>query len=568
MMNRILYIMNNKFVLKIFFLLLLIILTFFPLFDLFHSGLPVTHDGQDHVARIANFYQNLQEGNFIPRWAGNLNWGYGHPILMFLYPAPSYFASVFRLLGFSFVDSTKMVFALSFILSGFTMYLWLKEEVGEIAGLCGAFLYIYAPYRFVDFYVRGAIGEHVAFIFPPLILYFILKISKKYNFWMFSGGVLSFAGLILSHNAISLMFVPIIFIYIIYLAWQTKNKRFFLLNITLIISLGFGISAFFWVPAFFEGKYTLRDIVTTTDYSSRFVQIKDFFNTEWSYGGTDYLSKQIGIVQWLFIFCSFPVLYIFFNKNKNMGKNKLILLVGSLLIFLSSLFIMTSFSKFLWDNISLLQKFQFPWRFLSLIVFISSAIGGFVLYLFPKKLQIVLLSIVIILLLFTTNTYWKAKEFQYESDGFYSSIYNSTTDTGESSPIWSVRFMEKRADKYMNVLSGKTKIENIKHSSTQHIYKINAITKVKLRENTLYFPGWQVQTNGLLIPIEFQDPNNRGLMTFWLEKGEYILNITFSETKLRLVADIFTIISFIILIIWGILMNMDSNLKKMMIGLR
>ena len=52
----------------------LIILAFLPVASLFSLGLPITHDGQDHVARIANFYQNLSEGNLIPRWAGNLNW--------------------------------------------------------------------------------------------------------------------------------------------------------------------------------------------------------------------------------------------------------------------------------------------------------------------------------------------------------------------------------------------------------------------------------------------------------------------------------------------------------------
>ena len=79
---------------------LLILLSLFPLMDLLHPGLFDAHDSPDHVARIANFYQNLAEGTIIPRWAGNLNWGYGHPILMFLYPLPSYAASLFHFLGF------------------------------------------------------------------------------------------------------------------------------------------------------------------------------------------------------------------------------------------------------------------------------------------------------------------------------------------------------------------------------------------------------------------------------------------------------------------------------------
>ena len=92
------------------------LISIFPLLDLAHPGLPITHDGQDHVARIANFYANLEEGNIVPRWASNLNWGYGHPILMFLYPLPSYVASIFHFFGFSLVDSVKIVFAAGFFL--------------------------------------------------------------------------------------------------------------------------------------------------------------------------------------------------------------------------------------------------------------------------------------------------------------------------------------------------------------------------------------------------------------------------------------------------------------------
>src|SRR3990167_7437139 len=102
---------------KYFGFIFLVFISIVPLVALLHPGLPITHDGQDHVARIANFYQSLSEGNIIPRWAENLNWGYGHPILMFLYPLPSYATSLFHLLGFSLVDSVKLVFAVAFIAS-------------------------------------------------------------------------------------------------------------------------------------------------------------------------------------------------------------------------------------------------------------------------------------------------------------------------------------------------------------------------------------------------------------------------------------------------------------------
>jgi uncharacterized membrane protein len=279
--------------------ILLCILLFIPTLPLFHTGLPLTHDGSDHVARIANFYLSLSEGTLIPRWAENLNWGYGHPILMFLYPLPSYMASFFHVLGLSFVDSTKAVFGVTFILSGLTMFLWLKTFVRKDAAFLGALLYCFAPYRFVDLYVRGAIGEHVAFMLVPLVCYFILKTSRAVDKKFLVGGAFSLALLILSHNAVSLMALPFILLYIVFLFFQTEHRKYFLVSSSFIIVLGFLLSAFFWVPAVLEAKYTLRSVVLKDQYLDRFSPLLNFFYSSWNYGQSGQFSVQVGIIQWL-----------------------------------------------------------------------------------------------------------------------------------------------------------------------------------------------------------------------------------------------------------------------------
>ena len=526
---------------KYIFLLVLIFISFIPLFDLFKPGLPLTHDGQDHVARIANFYQNLSEGNIIPRWAGNLNWGYGHPILEFLYPFPSYLASFFHFFGFTLVDSVKLVFGASFILSGLAMYLFIKELLNDDkAAFFASAFYIIAPYRFVDLYVRGAIGEHVAFIFPPLIFYFLLKLSKRCSLWCLMGGVFSFAGLILSHNAITLMFLPLIFLYIFYLISQCSNKKCFMLNTFCLILLGFGLSAFFWIPAFMEGKYTLRDIVTGgEEYLTSFVVWKDFFFGLWSYGGTVTLSKQIGIVHWVGIFGSVIAVYHLYRK-----RNKLwIVCLGSFLIFWATLFLMTFSSNPIWQTITTLQKFQFPWRLLSITVFLSALMGGILVSLISNKYKKTFLLVFIVGLLLFNKNYWHAQGFLQKEDSFYSGIYDGTTDTGESAPIWSVRFMEKRPKSKVEIIKGHGEIKEIKRNFTERKYRVEAKEKIRILENTLYFPGWTVLIDGREENIEFQDQNHRGLITFNVDKGKHFVDIIYKETKIRLFSNILSLIS-------------------------
>lgn len=546
-------------------LIFLLILSVVPLLNLLTPGLPITHDGMDHVARIANFYKNLEEGVLIPRWAGNLNWGYGHPILMFLYPLPSYITSLLHFLGFSIVDSYKLFFAGSFILSGIFMYSWLKEFLEKNSAILGATLYLFAPYRFIDLYVRGAIGEHAAFIFIPLTLLGILKINNfsgkknhKYYSWVLVAS-LSFAGLILSHNAISLIFIPFIIFYILYLFLETKSGLKILLSFFSLF-LGFLYSFFFWFPAFMEGKYTLRDIVVAGEYSQRFVDLGSLLYGPWNFGISGQFSVQIGIIHIGLSLLAFVIVAISIIKREKVN----ILLVGSLIFLLISIFVMTSQSNFIWEKITTLQKLQFPWRFLSLVVFTTSLISAIVISRIKFKKNIFITAFLIFIAVFMTKDFWQAKDYKNVPDSFLKAVYGGTTDTGESSPIWSVRFMEKAPPKEIEIIEGEGEAKKISRKTTEHKYEISLPQRSRIRENTLYFPGWKVYDNGVEIKnIEFQDPKNRGLITFYLPEGNHNINLRFEETKLRMFANSISFVSLIsvLLVFFVVKIRNEKNFK-------
>jgi len=516
----------------------LIILSIIPVLSLFHPGLPITHDGQDHVARIANFYQNISEGNIIPRWAGNLNWGYGHPILEFLYPLPSYIASIFHLFGFSLIDSVKIVFGLGTILSLLFMYLWLSSFLGEIPAVLGAILYTYAPYRFVDLYVRGDIGENLAFAFVPLTLYFLYKLYKdqKYKYSIF--GAISLALLILSHNAISLMLMPFILAYCFYLIWLSKFNKYLVLNTLFLILIGFSFSAFFWIPALLEGKYTLRNVVTKGGYVGRFVDLKSIIYGPWNYGITGQFTVQLGISSWLgLLFSPFALFHYYRRKNKNY-----ILILVLIIFSLFALFLMLKESNFIWSRFILLQNFQFPWRFLAVTVFTTSVLTAYLISAAPNKFKKIIFVLFLLIILFQGKDYTKANGYLYKKDNFLNGIYNSTTDTGESSPVWSVRFMGKGPKAYLDVIDGDAKIKNLQRSSTYHKYTIDVFKPTLFEENTLYFPGWEIKANGIPQNIEFQNKDYKGLMTFHLDKGNYVVESIYKETKIRALSDAISIV--------------------------
>ena len=160
------------------------------------------------VIRFSAFHQALRSGQFPVRFVDRLNNNYGYPVFNYLYPMPFYLAEIPKLIGFNFTQSIKLVFILSTVISAIAMYWALSIKFSPTASLVGSTLYIFSPYRFLDNYVRGSLGEIVSFVFLPLILGCIFQVEKgnKKYFPLLSASV---AGLILSHNVIAFFSIPV-----------------------------------------------------------------------------------------------------------------------------------------------------------------------------------------------------------------------------------------------------------------------------------------------------------------------------------------------------------------------
>ena len=84
------------------YILFLLFIIFLAVKPLIHSGFPPTHDGEYHVIRFYEFDKALRDGDLYPRWAMDLNNGYGVPLFNYVYPFPNYSASFFHFFGASF----------------------------------------------------------------------------------------------------------------------------------------------------------------------------------------------------------------------------------------------------------------------------------------------------------------------------------------------------------------------------------------------------------------------------------------------------------------------------------
>ena len=509
---------------------------------LLHKGLPPTHDGEYHVIRFYEFYQTLQDGSWYPRWAPDLNNGYGVPLFNYVYPLPNYFTSIFHFFGFSFIDSFKLNMFFASILGAVFFYLWSREFWGRMGGIVSSVFYTFSPYHFLDIYIRGSVGEVWALAFFPAFLWSTTRFIKDKQRIFFVSSSVFLSLIIFSHNILTLMFLPFALSYIVFLLYQEKEKRYLMLNTFYIILLGLGLSAIFWLPALLERQYVTG--LQVFDFSAHFPDLYQLIIPSWgsgfSAGGLgNQLSFQIGIANLAAVFISVLVFLVYRKKNE-----KSLIIIFFVVWFILIFFLMLKVSEPVWEHISFMNYFQFPWRFLSLEILIASFLAGSIVYLWPRKL----LAISLIILSFSLGiAYAKPAYYHYRNDNYYltrSNFIDGTNSPGNAFNTVFLKTIPKKEREKAVFLRGNGRIEQKTVKSTMYVFNIKAESNSEILVNTAYFPGWKVYVGESEVKIK----DRSGIISFFLPKGEHVVKVLFKNTLVRNVATCISIASFFVLI--------------------
>jgi len=536
-------------------ILILISITVCISIPLFPSGFYNSKDGELHLARISSYAFELKNGQFPVRWASKLNYGYGYPIFNFVYPLPYLFASLIHLGGISLFLSLKLTLISSMVLSAIFMYIAINSLLkSQRAALVSAFIYVLNPYRLLNIFIRAAIGESFAFIFPPLSIYFFSKWlkTKKIDYLVYLS--FSLAALILSHNALSIMFISFLLPFFLLLLFNSKTaKGIDYLSICFSFLLSLLMSSFFWVPSLLELKYTLaQHYLFQKDFRDYFLTIKQLVFMPWEYK-SDYRPAYLGIIP-IFIFILFLKKTIRSKNEKNKATNLFLILS-----FIISIFLITDKSRFIWELLTIIQFFQLPWRFLSLSIFIISLITAYYIKQSPKLSNINTYALVLLIFIFSFNKF-RVEPYVWKEESYFIKYPKSTTWHNEASPVWTAGESDSFPETNIEII-GDSQLVSFKKYPTAHYLKIESKARSKIINNTLYFPGWKLYINNQLSDIQFQDPQYRGLITFDLDIGLHDVKIVYEKTRIQIFAEYLSWISIIISLL-AVLINLKKSRKN------
>lgn len=534
------------------FLGLIVILSIPLILPYFSSNYFPTHDGEWAVVRLADMFRTLKDFQFPARYSGALNFGYGYPLFNFAYPFPYYLGVLVYFPFGSFILAIKALFVGSVILSGIFMYMAsLQIWKNSASAMISAVLYLYLPYRMVDLYVRGSVGESMSFVLFPLIFYLILRLFESpFNRVTVCSLAFTFGILVMTHNIMTTLFIPLVIAFAIIRI--LLERRFDVLQTFLLaLFLGAGISFFFWFPALFEKGNILLSTIPIADRNLYFVNLSQLIFPSWGYapptepGGFSY---QLGVGH------NLVMLLIAFIVAKSILQNQFVMtpikkyatiLLGIYLVFFSMMF---SFTSFIWENIPLLSEINYPWTILSQLGFLTALIAGFL----ALQNRIIKYGALILVLLAIILTYPYARPESYieRDDNYYLTNEATTTSSKELMPLWVKEYPVEHFKEKVQDVNRRAEITNLTYSSNRVLFNYKSPSDTVFLINTIYYPGWKAYLNGENIEIRYDNP--QGIMEISASQYRNTVLLKFEETLPRTIANTVSILSVLAVLFIGL----------------
>lgn len=484
------------------------------------------------------------------RWVPDMGYTYGYPLFNFYPPLPYYLGQGVHWVGFSYIDTVKVLGILVLVASAITMFLLAQEFFGPMGGMLASMAYLYAPYHSVDYYVRAAVNESWSLVFFPLIYWATYKLIKIPSLKHIPLVAVSVAGLMLSHNPMLMIFAPTYLAWIIFWWFKLRSLASFkYLFISAIWALG--LAAFFTLPVLFEQQFAHVEtlVIGYFNYLAHFLDLdRLFLHIYWGYGASGFggydMSFAVGYLQWI-IPAIVMVCFIFVKKLRD---QKFIPLLLCLLLL--TLFMTHSKSTWIWQLIQPLEYLQFPWRFLTLVIFFASFISGAFVLLSKKPVPLLLC-----LILLLNANYFRPRDWWPQStdrERFSGQPWQLQLTSGifDYLPIWAKLPPAGPPVGDLVFLHGTGSYKTLEKKSNGQLYDVQSDTPATLIVQTFYFPGWKVWVDGKLVEIQpLRDPEVIGRIIFDVPAGSHQITAKFTDTPIRLLGNIFSLLSFGMLIL-------------------
>lgn len=352
---------------------------------LFGQSLPYSEDMLFHFARVNGIYEGLRTGQFPVRINPTQLAGYGYitgtmyPQLFLYFPALLKFFHISSMLGMKL-----LLFGANLAVPVFSYGAVRGISRNSRAAFLAAVFYTLNPYRMINFYSRGAVGEGIAMVFLPLVLWGTYEIlwNRREKWWILTLGM---SGVLSSHLLSMELYAMLIFGETVWWVFS-KGRKDTLKRLAAMGKAAFGtilLNLYFLGPFLAFSRldprcFSLvsREDLYTIDLLRAFEPFAKWGDSYESVGRAAFMSVTLGGAMLAGI-CLFLVLLL---KGGDHGQEEAVK-AGKRCLVLGSLFFVLSLWTIPWQQMlqskwvyHTLGALQFPWRTLGVSAMLFSVV--------------------------------------------------------------------------------------------------------------------------------------------------------------------------------------------------
>jgi 6-pyruvoyl-tetrahydropterin synthase related domain len=311
------------------------------------------HDFPFHLASWMDVAKQWHHGTVYPQWAQLANWGFGEPRFVF-YPPGSWMLGA--ALG-SFLPWKAVPISFTFLVlvaAGLSMFVLAREAMPERQAALAAMLFAANPYHLLLIYYRGDFAELIASALFPLLPWGLMQVDRRARRRV--PIVALVLALIWLSNAPAAVIAVYSFVFLFGIAYVLRRDRRLLLYGAAATAGGFGLAAFYILPAAHERAWVQINRVLADG-------LRPDQNFLFSHATSPAVNMDFNWkISWVVVVMGVLMTAAAFYAAKSRAISRfhfgLVISLGAM-----SIFMMLSVSHPLWLIAPDLHFVQFPWRF-------------------------------------------------------------------------------------------------------------------------------------------------------------------------------------------------------------